>query len=65
MSFWTHGAHNLRFGGFFSRVQSNFQQQGWWGGFYTFGSLAAFLQGVPVLFQGPEPGPDGFLSRLP
>jgi len=53
---WTHGAHNLRFGGFFSRVQSNFQQQGWWGGFYSFGSLSSFLQGVPFLFQGPEPG---------
>jgi len=53
---WTHGAHNLRFGGFFSRVQSNFQQQGWWGGFYTFPGLTAFLQGAPSLFQGPEPG---------
>jgi outer membrane receptor protein involved in Fe transport len=53
---WTHGAHNLRFGGFFSRVQSNFEQQGWWGGFYSFGSLSSFLQGVPFLFQGPEPG---------
>jgi hypothetical protein len=53
---WTHGAHNLRFGGFFSRVQSNFQQQGWWGGFYTFPGLTAFLQASPNLFQGPEPG---------
>ena len=54
--FWTHGAHSLRFGALFSRVQSNFQQQGWWGGFYTFPSLTAFLQGTPSLFQGPEPG---------
>src|SRR5579883_2898033 len=53
---WTHGAHNLRFGGMLSRVQSNFQQQGWWGGFYTFPGLTAFLQGSPSLFQGPEPG---------
>ena len=53
---WTHGAHTLRFGGSFSRVQSNFQQQGWWGGFYTFPSLTNFLQGSPSLFQGPEPG---------
>ena len=53
---WTHGAHNLRFGGGFNRIQSNFQQQGWWGGFYTFPSLTAFLQGSPSLFQGPEPG---------
>ncbi len=40
----------------FSRVQSNFQQQGWWGGFYTFPSITAFLQATPSLFQGPEPG---------
>jgi hypothetical protein len=53
--FWSHGAHSLRFGGVFSRVQSNFQQQGWWGGFYTFPGLTAFLQGVPSLFQGPRP----------
>jgi hypothetical protein len=53
---WTRGAHSLRFGGAFSRVQSNFQQQGWWGGFYTFPGLTAFLQGAPNLFQGPEPG---------
>src|SRR5579884_1098881 len=53
---WTRGAHSLRFGGMLSRVQSNFQQQGWWGGFYTFPGLTAFLQGSPSLFQGPEPG---------
>jgi outer membrane receptor protein involved in Fe transport len=53
---WTKGAHNIRFGGILSRVQSNFQQQGWWGGFYTFPSLTAFLQGSASLFQGPEPG---------
>jgi hypothetical protein len=53
---WSHGAHSLRFGGLFSRIQSNFQQQGWWGGFYTFPSMANFLQGIPSLFQGPEPG---------
>ena len=54
--FWNHGAHALRFGASFDRVQSNFQQQGWWGGFYTFPSLTNFLQGSPSLFQGPEPG---------
>ncbi len=53
---WTKGAHSVKIGGVFSRVQSNFQQQGWWGGFYTFPSLTAFLQGNPSLFQGPEPG---------
>jgi outer membrane receptor protein involved in Fe transport len=54
--FWTHGAHSLRFGADISRVQTNFMQQGWWGGFYTFPSLTNFLEGIPSLFQGPEPG---------
>ena len=62
---WTHGAHSLRFGGSFSRVQSNFQQQGWWGGFYTFPSLTAFLQGIPEPLPGAGAGAHGFLSRLP
>lgn len=53
---WTKGAHSLRFGGAITRIQSNFTQQGWWGGFYTFPSLTAFLQGNASLFQGPEPG---------
>ena len=54
--FWTHGAHSLRFGATLDRVQSNFQQQGWWGGFYTFPGLVPFLQAQPSSFQGPEPG---------
>ncbi len=54
--FWTKGAHSIRFGGTFNRIQSNFEQQGWWGGFYTFPSLTNFLEGSPSLFQGPEPG---------
>jgi outer membrane receptor protein involved in Fe transport len=54
--FWTHGPHSLRFGASINRVQSNFQQQGWWGGFYTFPSLTNFLTAAPNLFQGPEPG---------
>ena len=53
---WTRGAHSLRFGASLNRVQSNFQQQGWWGGFYTFPSVTNFLLGSPSLFQGPEPG---------
>ena len=54
--FWTHGSHSIRLGSFFSRVQSNFQQQGWWGGFYTFPSVTNLLLASPSLFQGPEPG---------
>jgi outer membrane receptor protein involved in Fe transport len=52
---WTKGAHSIRFGGVLSRVQTNFFQQGWDGGFYNFGGLGAFLAGVPYLFIGPEP----------
>jgi hypothetical protein len=52
---WTLGAHNLRFGGTLNRVQTNFFQLGWDGGFYSFGGLGAFLAGVPYLFIGPEP----------
>ncbi len=49
------GAHSIRFGGVLSRVQTNFFQQGWDGGFYSFGGLGAFTAGVPYLFIGPEP----------
>jgi len=49
---WTLGAHNLRFGGTLNRVQTNFVQLGWDGGFYSFGGLNAFLAGVPYLFIG-------------
>lgn len=52
---WNKGAHSIRFGGSFSRVQTNFYQQGWDGGFYTFTGLVPFLQGAPFLFIGPEP----------
>jgi hypothetical protein len=52
---WTLGSHSLRFGGTLNRVQTNFFQLGWDGGFYSFGGLNAFLAGVPYLFIGPEP----------
>jgi outer membrane receptor protein involved in Fe transport len=52
---WNKGAHSFKFGGLISRVQSNFTQDGWWGGSYTFPSIPAFLTGNPVLFIGPIP----------
>ncbi|HUA20771.1 MAG TPA: TonB-dependent receptor [Bryobacteraceae bacterium] len=52
---WNKGAHSFKFGGLFSRVQSNFTQDGWWGGSYTFTSIPSFLEGVPFLFIGPIP----------
>ncbi len=52
---WNKGSHSFKFGGLLSRVQSNFTQDGWWGGSYTFPSIASFLEGVPVLFIGPIP----------
>ncbi len=36
-------------------IQSNFTQDGWWGGAYTFTSIPNFLEGVPFLFIGPIP----------
>lgn len=53
---WNKGPHSLKFGGIFSRIQSNFTQDGWWGGSYTFPSIPAFLEGSPILFIGPIPG---------
>jgi outer membrane receptor protein involved in Fe transport len=52
---WNRGSHSFKFGGLFSRVQSNFTQDGWWGGSYTFTSIPNFLEGVPFLFIGPIP----------
>ncbi len=52
---WNKGSHSFKFGGLFSRVQSNFTQDGWWGGSYTFPSIASFLGGNPILFIGPIP----------
>src|SRR5580658_1922062 len=52
---WNKGAHSFKFGGLISRVQSNFTQDGWWGGSYAFPSIPAFLQAQPILFIGPIP----------
>jgi hypothetical protein len=52
---WNKGSHSFKFGGLFSRVQSNFTQDGWWGGSYTFTSIPNFLEGNPFLFIGPIP----------
>jgi outer membrane receptor protein involved in Fe transport len=52
---WNKGSHSFKFGGLFSRVQSNFTQDGWWGGSYTFTSIPNFLEGHPFLFIGPIP----------
>jgi hypothetical protein len=52
---WNKGSHSFKFGGLLSRVQSNFTQDGWWGGSYTFTSIPNFLEGNPFLFIGPIP----------
>ena len=53
--YWTHGNHNLKFGGVVERVQSNVDAPGWLGGQYVFNSLADFLSGNAFLFFGPLP----------
>jgi hypothetical protein len=52
---WTHGSHNIRFGGDIQRVQSNVNAPGWLGGQFVFNSLATFLSASPFLFFGPLP----------
>jgi hypothetical protein len=56
--FWSHGAHSLKVGASVTRVQDNIAV-GREGGIFVFGSLAGFLGGTPVQFQGevnPHPG---------
>lgn len=50
--FWTRNKHTLKFGFDAERIQSNqFTQGASPNGFYTFGSLANFLQDIPTTFQ--------------
>lgn len=50
--FWTRNKHTLRFGFDTERIQSNqFTQGASPNGFYTFGSLANFLEDIPTTFQ--------------
>jgi hypothetical protein len=49
---WTKGAHNIRFGGALTRVQTNFFQQGWDGGFYNFGAWAHSWRVSPTCLSG-------------
>ena len=59
--YWTHGNHNIKFGGVFERVQSNVDAPGWLGGQYVFNSVADFLNATPFLFFGPLPSQsDGY-----
>jgi hypothetical protein len=51
--YWTHGAHSIKFGVNFERVQSNVNAPGWLGGQYVFNSLSDFLKSSPFLFFGP------------
>ena len=50
--FWTRNKHSLKFGFYAERIQDNqFTQGASPNGLYTFGSLADFLQNIPVNFQ--------------
>lgn len=42
---WTHGAHNIRFGGDISRIDTNTFMPFFQGGSWSFNSLSAFLSG--------------------
>lgn len=58
---WTHGSHSLTAGIWITRVQDNIAV-GREGGIFVFGSLAGFLQGTPVQFQG-EANPSPTFNR--
>jgi hypothetical protein len=62
---WTHGAHSLRFGADVSRVQSNFMQQGWWGGLLQLFRPDRLPGGHSVPLHRAGTWNDGLLSRLP
>jgi hypothetical protein len=50
--FWTRNKHSLKLGFYAERIQDNqFTQGASPNGFYTFGSLANFLQNIPTTFQ--------------
>jgi hypothetical protein len=50
--FWTRNKHSLKMGFYAERIQDNqFTQGASPNGFYTFGSLASFLQDIPTTFQ--------------
>src|SRR5581483_3444935 len=60
---WTHGAHNIRFGGAVSRLQTNTFMPFRQGSNWTFQGLAGFLAGAPanlfytpVVIPAPNPG---------
>ncbi len=54
--YWTHGAHNVKFGGEFRRWDTNSTMENNLGLVWTFTSLANFLQDRPSLVSGPLPG---------
>jgi len=53
---WSRGAHNIRFGVTFDRIQNNITSNSGAGGQYTFPGLLALLQGNATLFSGPVSG---------
>jgi outer membrane receptor protein involved in Fe transport len=51
--YWTHGAHNIRFGVSVERLQTNINPPFQIGGAWSFNSLALFLQGTAQTVTGP------------
>jgi len=54
--YWTRGRHNLKFGAYIERIESNSTRAVQPIGNWTFGSIANFLTVKPQLFAGPLPG---------
>lgn len=55
-AFWTHGAHSIKFGAAFERIQLNFTYNFSPAGGWQFGSLSNFLQNKPSKFTLTIPG---------
>jgi hypothetical protein len=54
--YWTHGAHDLRFGGFIQRQLTDGSLGLYKGGAWTFTSISNLMANKPAQVQGPLPG---------
>lgn len=60
---WTHGAHSVRFGAAFARLQTNTYFPTRSGGAWVFQSLPAFLAGTALTFNGAINSPAAYSHR--
>lgn len=56
--YWNKGAHSLKIGGSFERLETDINAPFQWGGVWTFNSLQQFLSNQPASVVGALPGQD-------